>query len=401
MASLFTTGKGRPPPRAIQFKDTEGNRRTLRIGKCHLPDAEAFRRRIGQLESRANTGVPLNRDLALWLDELPAVMYAKLGDYGLVEPRERLKAEAAAPGLCEWLAKYIEQRSCELGAASIEKMERVRTLLVEHFGPRLPLADITPEAAHDWQYTLRQRGDMREATIRTHCRYAKQMFAAAEKRRVIDGNPFADLKASVIEADRLRYVTEAEALRVIEFLPTIDWKLLFGLARFAALRTPSETHGLEWKHVDFDVGKLKVYAPKTDRWRYVPIHHELQALLLKALEDAPEGAQRILRLSRNNLHRQVNAAIRAAEIAPWPKLFQALRQSCETWWVKTQPGYVAAAWAGHSEAVSRKHYQIESAMITDAHYRAACEQTELRALRQGSASERKLRSVTGSVGDAQ
>ena len=106
---------------------------------------------------------------------------------------------------------------------------------------------------------------------------------------------------------------------------------------------------------------MRVGSPKTERCadhagRIVSIVPRLRALLLDAFEHAEEGQQGVLRISRNHLQRVLYAAIKRAEIAPIGRVFQTCRQSCETDWARTYPGHVAAAWLGHSEDVSRKHY---------------------------------------------
>ena len=112
--------------------------------------------------------------------------------------------------------------------------------------------------------------------------------------------------------------------------------------------------------VDFDKGRKRVRSPKTERYadhveRIVPITPRLRELLLDAFGDAPDGQQGVLRISRNNLRRTVEAAVKRVGIDPGAKVFQTARQSCETDWTRSYPGPVAAAWIGHSEAVSRKH----------------------------------------------
>jgi integrase len=72
------------------------------------------------------------------------------------------------------------------------------------------------------------------------------------RRELLTRNPFGTLKSSAIAADRSRYVTPEETTTILDACPSLRWRVLFGLARLAGLRTPSETHRLTWADVDWD-----------------------------------------------------------------------------------------------------------------------------------------------------
>src|SRR5690606_6562720 len=148
---------------------------------------------------------------------------------------------------------------------------------------------------------------------------------------LIDRNPFEKLAVAPIAAARDVYVTPEQADRVIEKLPTAEWRLLFGLARYAGLRIPSEVEGLTWDKIDREKGRMSVYAPKTDRTRLVPIVPELAKLIEDAWDACPEGESRVIRIPARDMRETVRAAIGRAGLTPWPRTFQTLRSSCETW----------------------------------------------------------------------
>ena len=133
---------------------------------------------------------------------------------------------------------------------------------------------------------------------------------------------------------------------------------MFGLARFAGLRTPSETHRLTWADVDWERRRLSVYAPKTDTNRIVPITADLFPILQAAFDAAPEGTVNIVPLGshRSNLHRGLEKFIKRAGLTPWDDLFQTLRRSAETDFARTHPQHAVSKWIGHSMAVSERHY---------------------------------------------
>ena len=138
---------------------------------------------------------------------------------------------------------------------------------------------------------------------------------------------------------------------------------MFGLARFAGLRTPSETHRLTWADVDWERRRLSVYAPKTDTNRIVPITADRFPSLQAAFDAAPEGTVNIVPLGshRSNLHRGLEKFIKRAGLTPWDDLFQTLRRSAETDFARTHPQRAVSKWIGHSMAVSERH----SLQVTD------------------------------------
>ena len=93
---------------------------------------------------------------------------------------------------------------------------------------------------------------------------------------------------------------------------------MFGLARFAGLRTPSETPRLTWADIDWDRKRLTAYASKTESSRVVPITADLMPILQEAFDAAPEGAVNVVPLTshRSNLHRKLETIIQRAGLVP-------------------------------------------------------------------------------------
>jgi len=357
MASLVKVSSGKVPARAVQFTDPDGNRRTIRLGKCGLEPAREFKRKVEILLSHTITNAPLDAQTSAWVAGLLDKVHAKLAAVRLVEPRE---PPPTAPTLGAWLDKYIGQRKAELKPASIAKLGRTACFVRRYFGTDIAIDAIAEDSAHDWRAWLRSQG-INDATAGTHVRNVKQIFTNAVKRKLIGENPFANLIGPVGVADRDRYVASDEADAILDAFPGARWRVLIGLARFAGLRVPSETHILTWADVDWDRGRLSVYSPKTERYekhrrRTVPITPQLMRLLQDAFDAAEDGQERVCGLSRNNLHRMVQAILKRAGIVPFRRFFQVLRQSCDTEWKQTFPSYAVDVWLGHSERVSERHY---------------------------------------------
>ena len=224
-----------------------------------------------------------------------------------------------------------------------------------------------------WRIWLGENQKLADNTVRRRCGIAKQFFRAAQRRRLIGENPFADLKAIGVRANKSRdyFVSAADAQKVLDACPDAQWRLLFALSRFAGLRCPSEHLALRWSDVDWAGGRLTVHSPKTEHHgkesRVVPIFAELRPHLEAVWEQAEPGSEFIITRYRDtncNLRTQLERIIRKAGLEAWPKLFQNLRSTRETELAAQHPIHVVVAWLGNTQAVALRHYL----QVTDADF---------------------------------
>ena len=350
MASVVTPQRGSLIVKVI----IDGTPRHIRVGHRDKKSAHNFARRVESLLSSRLGGTEPSPAVAAWLATLPQSMRTKLAKAGLIDDT------GAGVTLAEHCDAYIARRTPELKPATLEGLNHTRNMLCEYFGADVLLADIKPSMAAAWKNWLKADKGMAEATARGHARYVKSIFKAAVKDKLVTDNPFADLPSGSVAGERGRHVTDEETADIIEQCPDVQWRLLVGLARYAGLRCPSETHILRWQDLDWDRSLMNVRSPKTERYvgheqRAVPIVPELMAILQPAFDAAPDGAEIVVTLSTNNLRRNLHAIMDRAGINP-PVGFQVLRQSCETGWAQEYPQYAVSAWLGHSIRVSEKHY---------------------------------------------
>jgi len=368
MASVVTlgrnTGKKRKQyPRAVDFvwpKGVErpegvGRRPRIYLGVVSQEDAEYV---CGMVECLLASRV-LNQsprpEVSAWLTGISDDLYAKLAGFRLCQAREP-SAQNAPIRLRQACARFLRHKRPDLKPRTLDLYRQTIRRLSQHFNDNPPIACIRASQATDWRARLKSQG-LQEATVRLHCRNAKAIFNAAVEDELIAANPFRKLKSRSVAAERDHLIDAGTAEQVLAELPDAQWRLLFGLARYAGLRIPSESHLLTWSDIDRDRGRLRVYAPKTDSIRSVPISPRLDRLIQDAWEAIPEREPRVLTLSANNLHRTLRAAIQRAGLEVWPDLFQALRRSCETELAnRGVPQHAVSAWIGHSEQVSREHY---------------------------------------------
>lgn len=351
MASITTRSNG---SRFISFRSDAGLPRHITLGKVPKRYADAVKVKVEDLVAASIHGHAPSDETARWLAALDDRLYDKLAAVDLVPKRQ-----AATIGTL--VDRYIAARADDLKPESVRKLRQTEAKLLAFFDPKTPLRKLTPDDAVAWRRALKDLG-LSEAAIRTHCGNVKTVLAEAVRRKVIDENPFGAVPAGATPSKYSRYVTPKEIERVIDACPNDEWRLLFGLARYAGLRIPSESHLLTWADVDFDRGRLTVRSPKTERYkgheqRVVPITPRLMELFQARFDSCPEGEDRLVTINgKGALIRPVRRIWACAGVEPWQRLWQTLRASCEKEWAMTFPQYAVSKWIGHSITVSGRHY---------------------------------------------
>ena len=369
MADIRTDPEGR---RLFDYRDAAGRRRRMRLGRMALKQARKVPPRVESLVACLAVNDAPDADLARWVAGIGDELRSKLADHGLVEARK-------AATLGAFTDAFIERRRPSVKPYTLANLKQCRGYLVGHFKESRDLRSITPADADDWAAAMLAR-PLAENTVRRATGRARQMFTDAIRRGLAEINPFADLPAAVRpNRGRDYFVSREEAAAVLDACPDAEWRVLFALARFGGLRTPSEPGPLKWSDIDWSRGRFRVPSRKTEHHeggaeRIVPIFPALLPHLREAWEAAPEGAEYVVpRASAPgvNLRTGLQRIIHKAGLTPWPKLWQNLRATCETELVKRHPMHLVTAWLGHSAKVAARHYL----QVTDADYAAAAGMT--------------------------
>jgi integrase len=386
MASISTDKQGN---KTIQFKGLDGKRKSIRLGKARQRTVDTVKTHIEELlEARTRGRSPYDETTA-WVSricETAANLYDKLAKHSLVPKRCVPKQMALAAFLDGYISKQSDKKR-----STIVCLTQCRNDLVEFFGAERALTEITEGDAEDWRQFLRTRkarpgrqktptARASQASMRDRNREPqppKRLQENTIRRRVgrarlIARNPFAELKGVSVLANKSRehFVTRDVAAKVLKACPDTQWQLIFVLARYGGLRTPSETLALRWTDIDWVTSRITVHSPKTEQhgdghaYRVIPLFLELRPYLEAARDEVNPGVEAPLsdpvitryRDSNCNLRTQLLRIVKRAGVKEWPKLFQNLRASRATELAAAHPGHVAADWLGHSTAIAIKHY---------------------------------------------
>jgi len=367
MASLANDPGGK---RRILFRDIDGKRQTIRLGKIPKQRANSIKQKVEDLVSARITGHAPTDETSRWLTNLDAKIADRLALLGLTSKRQ-------SSTLAKFIDGYIENRG-DVKSTTATVYGHTRRNLVEHFGADKPLRDITPGDADEWRLGLINGEELAENTVRRRSGIAKQFFTAAQRKGLVENNPFADLKAAVqANHKRFHFVSVEDSQKVLDACPDAEWRLLFALSRYGGLRCPSEHLKLELSDINWAENRLRVPSPKTEHHtggesRLIPIFPELRPYLEEVFDAAEPGQQYLItryRSKNSNLRTQLLRIIKKAGIDPWPKLFQNLRSTRETELAESFPLHVVCAWIGNTQAVAAKHYL----QVTDDHFEKAAQ----------------------------
>jgi integrase len=256
--------------------------------------------------------------------------------------------------------RFIAAKSVKPATSAV--YERVRKSMEAHFGASLDVASIGREQLDGW---IKSLASLAPATRSKLTHVAKALFSRAVLWGLLSRSPLEGVRPGPqTNPKRAVYISTTDLDKILAKCPSSEWRCIFGLARLAGLRCPSELVNLRWGDIDFEAGRMMITSPKTEHhaegaMRAVLIVPRLHELLMAAFTEAAEGTVYVvprLRRPDTNLRTQAHRILALAGLPAPPKLFVNLRSSCATNWAKEHGGHVAAKWCGHSPAIALKHY---------------------------------------------
>lgn len=246
--------------------------------------------------------------------------------------------------------------------------------LEAYLGKDAPLGSLVKGDVERWQRWMiddKKGPKLSPNTAGQNVKRCRQMMRQAVDDNLIESNPFVGVKID-LRSDTIknRIISANQATAIMKACPDQEWRVIFGLCRFAGLRCPSEVLRLRWSDIHWDRGRFKVTAPKTKRYgkgtRIVPLFREVRteldalfSIVGPGLECAADSyvIQRY-RCSEANLRTTYNKIVERAGLAVYPKPFMALRASRRTELERSgrHKNHVLNDWFGHSGAIAETHY---------------------------------------------
>lgn len=361
----------------IQYVDIEGRRQTLRLGKCSKSSAEIVRHRVGLLLTARRLGVAMDSETAGWVNSLGEPIRGRLGKTGLIGIAPTVKRDRE--NVSDYFTTYIDRRKRSVKPATVLVWTIATNGLVKSLPPKLKLSELNASHGKQWL------DDMQAAGIAPTTQYkrltiVRQILGDAVSANRLAENPFASIKIS--KPKRMSNV-EVPSQSISKLLPHLDlkWQAIVILARYGALRCPSEVLSLKWEHIDVRNRLMLVPEPKTERHsgrglRKCPLFPEVHEALkrlkhtseyvidlpgLRAAADRPTG------WANANLRTHLLKRMEAANIKPWPRLFHSMRATRQTELEREFGRTAACAWVGNTESVAEAHYL----MVTSADWHKA------------------------------
>lgn len=355
MASISREKNGH---KTIQFYGADQKRRSIRLGKMSMTAANSIKSKIEHLVSHSITKHALDNATSIWLSELDIKMTKKLVRAGLVEEQETMSLEE----LIDYFLTNNKRKE-----STLKKYKSTKNYLYEYFGKDRLVNSISVDNADKWAVWISERECVNaENTIRKHCGVVSVFFNYAVKKKRIRENPFGDLVSTTMaNKSRDYYISKEDAEKVLQACPDAEWRLIFALARYGGLRTPSETFALQWDDINWSDDRFYIRSPKTEHHegkegRIVPLFPEIRPYLEECFEQAADGSEYVIvkhRVKSGNLRTTLKKIVTRAGLNPWPKPFQNLRSTRET--ELQSEGFnlqTVVAWLGNSPEVALKSY---------------------------------------------
>jgi integrase len=325
--------------------------------------------KLAVLERAAKLGQVPDARVLRWVADQPAWLQSRMVDAGLVQIDEDELPTRSRHTVGELTDKVMRHWAAEASEVTLASYRQGIKSFEEFFGRGHDLERIDAEAMDEFKVHLKQKRTnekaLAAATISKQVKVVRRLLRTAALWQWIKSNPAGHLKAGKQTNDKRNHPVPAELVLKLMDEADAEWKVIFALARWGGVRTPSESLRLKWQHVNFAEGWIRIESPKTAKQgkdhRFIPMFPQLRGPLAELYEIAPAGGEGFVLPrychSSGNLRTQAGKiAARAGRVLP-DKFFQNCRATRATEILEQYGAVQLVAWLGHTLEISLAHYQ--------------------------------------------
>ena len=343
----------------------------MTLGAIKKQKADAFASKVTELVASMKYQGKIPAELLPWINGLSDKHKVQLSELGLIG--EVIIDMTVQDLIDRFLPDYEEREG--IAASSVTQFTSVLKNRFPAWFKKMKIEDIEPKrqshkANAEPVFSAATKKLMKRVEMWQRERYAKSSWSRAngrmrelgnwaEKSGFVDYNPFTLLPSpGETNPDGNVYVDREVVEDVVDFCLDQDTRLVLILGRYLGLRLPSEIRTIKWRDINFNEGTIRILDSKSKEYRYPPLFKRVR----QELENMTPGKRwlmspKFLGCSDANNHRKIKQAVLRSPHKPWINIRQNLRTSCENDLLATNPPHLVYQWIGHTERVSRKHYQ--------------------------------------------
>ncbi len=355
MAGLQTRKRGGKTAYQIQFFDCFGKRKTLYLGaKYDAETSEEIRRVVEKVVDAITTDRALDRRTTAWLGSMTDDLRERFVSAGLLE-------EIKKTSVADLWDAYFEAESRAFKPTTQDNKLNAYRRFTAFFDPNTPADEITKRDAQNFADDLDRR--YKEATRAGTIRDVRRVWNWGIENEIVEKNPFANInRGSFKNKAREHFVSRDDYQKMLDACPNVMFRVLIALYRIGGLRK-EEALRATWNDVKFDVARLIVHSPKTERYkgketRIIPLFPELKTEIESLRQAQPNAAPNefLISTNRTTIFKRIEQIIFNAGLPRWERICQNMR-STRAIEVYEQFGDLAeSAWIGHSPKTAKEHY---------------------------------------------
>ena len=332
----------------VNFSES-GKQKALYLGRDFTAvSADRVARIVSDVLSCRKRGDSLPLEIFRRIEALPDRIRRSFQRLGLVGDTPNHSLES--------LVKVVCQSKSHLTHNTRGSYKRCGELLFEFFGKDKSLDKISKEDCGKFKkFLLGRLSTCSVSHYITRCRTTLRYAVDAEW---IQRNPFDKIAAgTTTNHDRQVYVDREVLYKVMAYCRDDYDRLLLALARFGGLRIPSEVRRLRFS--DFVANEIRIHPETKTGARAVPLFGEVREIFDRIVVNLGQDYQpsNFVFVKLGNFRQRIVAAICAAGVELWAKLFVNLRSSCITDMVERRYSEkMLDAMFGNSSIVRSRHY---------------------------------------------